>query len=220
MPWRAGVPCGLGARAWMRDLAASLAAMLPGAGIGWADPLATPPGDLPLGAVAVRRAEFAAGRAAAMMAMQALGVPLARVGVAPDRAPIWPPGLTGSITHTRAVALAAVARVGALGIDVEQVGAVGPDLWDTVLNPAEQAVAKADPLRATIIFCAKEAVYKAQYPQTGLLFGFDRLEVTLQDGSFAARFTAKTGVIAKDTVWHGRYAGQAGHVLAAVHHAV
>ncbi len=201
----------------MRELAAALAAMVPGAGIGWADPLTTAPGDVPAGAVATRRAEFAAGRAAAAMAMQALCVPVGVVPVGPDRAPVWPAGLVGSITHTRAVALSAVARGGSLGIDAELAGAVAPDVWDTVLNPAERALAQDDPAMATVIFCIKEAVYKAQYPLTGLLFGFDRLDVTLHGGAFAAQFTAATGPIAQGSVWAGRYGDAAGHIIAAVH---
>jgi 4'-phosphopantetheinyl transferase EntD len=202
----------------MRELAAALAAMLPGAQVGWADPVTTPPGDLPPGAVALRRAEFAAGRAAAAMAMAGLGLPVQAVPMGPDRAPVWPGGLVGSITHTRKAALAAVARSGALGIDAEQVGAVTPDLWDTVLHPSERGVVAQDAALATVIFCAKEAVYKAQYPVTGELFGFDRLEITLMETTFAARFTATTGPVAAGTLWHGAHAQSAGHVLAALHH--
>lgn len=201
----------------MRELAAALAALLPGAGTGWADPVITRPGDMPPGAVAARRAEFAAGRAAAAMAMQGLGLTALPVATGPDRAPVWPAGVVGSITHTRAVALAAVARAGALGIDAERVGAVVPDLWDTVLTPVERALADVDPALATVIFCAKEAVYKAQYPITGQLFGFDRLEVTLHGDTFAARFSRATGPIAQGTLWAGRYADVAGHIIAAVH---
>ena len=201
----------------MRELAAALAALLPGAGIGWADPRTTPPGDVPLGAIAARRAEYAAGRAAAAMAMQALGVPVRPVDMAPDRAPVWPAGIMGSITHARSLALAAVARDGAIGIDLELSGSVTPDLWDTLLSADERALAKAEPAFATVIFCAKEAVYKAQYPHTGLLFGFDRLEVTLTNGTFAARFTAPTGTIRQGAVWQGHYVLQSGHVLVAVH---
>ena len=74
------------------------------------------------------------------------------------------------------------------------------------------------PALATVIFCAKEAVYKAQYPATGLLFGFDRLHVTLGVGVFSARFLAATGPIAAGVVWTGRFAQVAGHVITAIHH--
>ena len=201
----------------MRELAAALAAMLPQAAVGWADPATTPPGDQPIGAVALRRAEFAAGRAAVVKAMGGLGLPVMAVPMGADRAPVWPAGITGSITHTRAVALAAVTRGGVLGIDAELEGAVAPDLWETILTRAERAVVAGDPALATVIFCAKEAVYKAQYPVTGALFGFDRLEVTLDEGAFAARFTAKTGPIVAGTVWYGQYANIAGHIIAAIH---
>lgn len=203
----------------MRELAAALAAMLPQAGIGWADQETTAPADLPLGATPQRRAEFAAGRIAAMAGMQALGLPAAAVPMGADRAPLWPNGLTGSITHTRTVCLAAVARGGCIGIDLELENAVGPDLWDEILTLNERLAVEADPALATIIFCAKEAIYKAQYPATRQLFGFDRLQITLGTSDFTARFTAQTGPLAAGSLWTGRFSRCAGHVLAAIHRA-
>ncbi|MGL5009561.1 MAG: 4'-phosphopantetheinyl transferase family protein [Paracoccaceae bacterium] len=202
----------------MRDLVHTLASLLPGAGVGWADPATTPPADLPAGATPQRRAEFAAGRAAAAMAMRALGLPAVTIPVAADRAPIWPTGLSGSITHTRTIALAAVARSGRLGIDIEPENAVTPDLWNEVLLPDERLALSTDPGLATLIFCAKEATYKAQYPLTRQLFGFDRLHITPAPGTFTARFTAQTGPIAAGTIWSGTFARAAGHILAALHH--
>ena len=92
------------------------------------DPQGTPPPPfadelacLSPSAVNKRQREFAAGRAAAHTAMANLGVPPQAILNGDDRAPIWPEGLTGSITHTRGCAIAIVARnsdVRALGIDV------------------------------------------------------------------------------------------------------
>ena len=60
-------------------------------------------------AVPKRVSEFTAGRVAARLALKQLGAPAMSVPMAPDRSPIWPPGLTGSITHTHSACLAAVA---------------------------------------------------------------------------------------------------------------
>jgi 4'-phosphopantetheinyl transferase EntD len=197
----------------MRDLAAALTALLPGAGIGWADPRATPPGDLPKGAIAARRAEFAAGRAAAGQALVSLGIS-AEVPMGHDRAPVWPDGIAGSITHTKTIALAVVAKGGQIGIDLEPEGAVTTDLWSDILLPEERTLAVENPALATRIFCAKEAVFKAQYPLTKLLFGFDRILITPRDHSFTARFMADTGPIPAGTLWSGHVIAAEGHLLA------
>jgi 4'-phosphopantetheinyl transferase EntD len=193
----------------MRELADALAALLPEAGIGWADPRLTPPGHLPTGAIPPRRREFAAGRAAAAQAMARFGV-MANVAMGDDRAPIWPEGLTGSITHTRSIALAVVLRAGPIGIDLEPEGAVTPDLCPEILLPDE----RANPALATAIFCAKEATFKAQYPLTKAMFGFDRIAITTTAATFTARFTADTGPIPAGTLWPGHLIRAEGHILA------
>lgn len=137
-------------------------------------------------ALPARRAEFRAGRAVAHRAMQALGLAVSPVLAAPTRAPIWPRGLVGSISHdaTRAVAVVARARDHrALGIDVEPATPLDRELWPEVLTAGELATLDAHGiapgLAAKLIFCAKEAVYKAQFPLTGRVLGFHEVDVTL-----------------------------------------
>jgi 4'-phosphopantetheinyl transferase EntD len=197
----------------MRDLVAALTTLLPDAGIGWADPRVIAPGDLPAGAAPARRAEFAAGRAAAAQALAMLGIS-ADVPMGDDRAPVWPSGVSGSITHTRTMALAVAVKGGCIGVDLEPHGAVTPDLWSHILLPAERALAAQNPALATDIFCAKEAVYKAQYPLTKLLFGFDRILISVNGSGFVARFLADTGPILAGTVWPGHLIRADAHILA------
>ncbi len=208
----------------MPDLAARLHAILPAhVAVAAADPAARHPDIGPPGAVPQRRAEFAAGRAAATTAMQAMGFPATPIPIGPDRAPIWPPGISGSITHTRTAALAAVTRTPALiGIDLEPDDAVTPAMWDAVFLPTERALidAAADPTRiATLIFCAKEATYKAQFPLTRALFGFDRIEIIPGNEAFSATFRATIGPIPQGSIWTGHHAAAYGHILAALYRA-
>src|SRR5882757_7343847 len=63
-------------------------------------------------AVASRREQFAAGRACARRGLFELGIVNFPLAVAEDRRPIWPEGITGSITHTKGFAAAVVARSG------------------------------------------------------------------------------------------------------------
>lgn len=210
-----------------RDLAAlgdAARAMLPaGAAVAARDPRAASPALWPgeeLRATPARLAEFAAGRAAARCAMAILGHPPVAIPMQPDRAPLWPPGLAGSISHSATACLAAILPAPALiGIDLEPATGLRADLWPEILRPEEQAYlrgrAGAGPL-ATLIFSAKEAVYKAQYPVSGTLFGYEVIRITLQQDRFAATFTADIPGFPGGTTLHGRHCLTQGHFLTVV----
>lgn len=121
-----------------------------------------------------RQIEFAAGRECARTALAALGTPTLGLAADADGCPLWPEGLTGSITHTEGYCAAAVAKrshVQALGIDAERVQKVSPDLWGDICTPTEleslRAMSKSWQNRfAALAFSAKEALYKAQFSLT------------------------------------------------------
>ncbi|WP_165798889.1 4'-phosphopantetheinyl transferase family protein [Shimia abyssi] len=177
-------------------------------------------------AVPARRREFAAGRDAARRAMNALGLDAQAVPGGANRAPQWPVGLTGTISHDATSCVAMVALSGqfrGLGVDVEPDAPLPEDLLPEICVPAERAWLEAQPANeryrlARRIFCAKEAVYKAQFPVTRLLFGFDAVEVQLnaQDNRFVATFRHHIGAIRAGNVVSGRVGAVAGHVLAVV----
>jgi len=178
------------------------------------------------GAVPRRRAEFHAGRAAARAAMVTLGLPPLPVPSDVDRTPIWPDGIVGSISHCKSVCVAVLGHSGkwaSLGVDLEEDTDLAADLIDLVCVKAEQTwLATLDTRRrglmAKLIFCAKEATYKAQYPLTGALFGFDHLEVNIDvaEAQFTARFLAPAGDIPAGTLVRGRYAHAAGVLVTGV----
>ena len=172
-------------------------------------------------AVSKRRAEFAAGRSAVRAAMRMLGGPDIAIPASADRAPSWPAGWHGSITHNDRWCLAAVTRGAAhLGVDIEVATPLNPDLLSTICSPAEVArIAGADQgMLAKVVFSAKEAAYKAQYPLTETLFGFDHLDVVLApyDGRFQARFVQPAGRFAAGDVLQGRFAMVRGQIVTAV----
>ena len=170
------------------------------------------------GAVPARVAEFAAGRLAARRALAALGHPAVAIPAGPDRAPCWPEGLAGSIAHAQGVAVAAVRRGASLGLDVEADAALEPELWPLICDPVELAALPAgDRGRAVrLVFAAKEAVYKAQYPLTGRLIGFDAVRVTLEEDGFVARLRQKVGPLPDGHRLRGRILRAGGLVLAGV----
>jgi len=146
-------------------------------------------------AVPKRRREFAAGRRAARAAMAKLDRPAQAIPMGPDRAPIWPQGIMGSISHCDTVCIAALidvtGRTQSVGIDVEPAIPLSPDLEKIICTETERDWLDTIPqkirgLRAKQIFCAKEATYKALYPVTGKLIGFHDVELQIDGHSFMA----------------------------------
>jgi len=136
-------------------------------------------------AVPKRIQEFAAGRQCARRALAELGRVDVPIPVAHDRQPVWPSGVVGSITHTAGLCAAVVAessRLAAVGVDTELCGAVKPELWQTICVADESAWIRALPAgeraaAVTLLFSAKEAFYKCQYPLVRERLGFSDLSV-------------------------------------------
>jgi len=136
-------------------------------------------------AVLKRQIEFSAGRHCARLAMRELDHPPCAILAGRDRAPVWPAGLTGSITHCRGYCASVVARCSSLrslGIDAERTGAVPCSLIETVLLPGEigllATLAQQENIDwLTLFFCAKEASYKALYQLAGIVIGFHHMHI-------------------------------------------
>lgn len=168
-------------------LSPPLAALFPPGVIGAElDGAAEPSLLLPEEALAVRcardarRREFAAGRLCARRALAELGYADFPLRTGADRRPLWPAQVIGSISHTRGACAAVVAprrRYCAIGLDMEVVGSVTPDIWPIVCTAAESDWLSALPesaqaLHAALIFSAKEAFYKCQFGLTGRWLDF------------------------------------------------
>jgi enterobactin synthetase component D len=134
-------------------------------------------------AVLKRQVEFMAGRICAQQAIEALtGQKPDDIPAQPDRAPGWPPGIVGAITHTTHYAAALVAsdrHYQGIGIDCEGiVSAANLNLQRHICRPQElDALQAAQPEWSpehllTLVFSAKESLFKCLYPQVGQFFGF------------------------------------------------
>ncbi|MFE7761469.1 4'-phosphopantetheinyl transferase [Streptomyces sp. NPDC057438] len=137
-------------------------------------------------AVAKRRREFTVVRACARRAMEKLGVTPRALVPGQRGAPVWPDGLTGSMTHCEGYAAAAVVRDGdlaSLGIDAEPHGPLPEGVLAAIALPAEEA--RLDRLSAgdptvhwdRLLFSAKESVYKAWFPLTGRWLDFSEADI-------------------------------------------
>lgn len=135
-------------------------------------------------AVTKRQVEFIAGRVAACDALQAAGVTPQMLAVGEHRAPRWPQGVVGSISHNENLALAVAQRVesGAdallLGVDVESRidNRSLPAIQSTIATAQEAAILARVSLNAaqcvTTLFSAKESLFKALYPRVGQYLEF------------------------------------------------
>lgn len=143
--------------------------------------------------VDLRCAEFGDARWCAHQALVELGIddiPILRG----DRGmPLWPNGVSGSLTHTDGLRAAVVARtdkVRSIGIDAEPAEPLPEMVLGSVARPGEHA--QLERLRAggvtcadRLLFCAKEATYKSWFPLTHRWLDFHEAEIDLRDdGTF------------------------------------
>jgi 4'-phosphopantetheinyl transferase EntD len=178
-------------------------------------------------AVAERRREFGTVRYCARKALLQIGVPAVPLLPDVDGAPRWPVGVVGSMTHCAGYRAAAVARSDELvgvGIDAEPHAALPHEALDLVLRDEERARLRAladgrpDLHWDRIVFCAKEAVYKAWFPLTRRWLDFADVTTTVYpDGTFWARLcVAGSRVAGIDLdVFGGRWLVGRGLVVAA-----
>lgn len=161
------------------------------------------------GAVDKRQREVATGRRLAHALLEQLGVAEAPLLRGADRAPLWPTGVTGTITHSRELCVVAVADAReqrALGVDHEPATPLQPKLWRVVLRPDEKTWIESLPenqrgLTAKLVFSAKECLYKTIAAQLGEIIGFLEVELRLEleertlVGGVEARSGRFTGVL-------------------------
>ena len=135
-----------------------------------------------------RKSEHLAGRIAAAHALSALGertVP----GIGPSGEPLWPQGISGSISHSGTQAMAVASRDQNLltGIDCE---AILPDdeaneIKEGVIDAQEESVISRAgfpfALALTLTFSAKESLFKALFPEVKTMMGFDSARLTMLD---------------------------------------
>ena len=170
-------------------------------------------------AVPERLQEFAAGRLCARRAMAEFGIFDFALRMSDDRQPLWPDCLAGSITHTAGFCAAVVGarrQVRALGLDSEVVGDVNLEIWPRICLPMEMAWVRSLPeseraAAVTLIFCAKEAFYKCQYPLVGERLNFQDVGIEAagwgaSEGVFRILPARKIAIAAHSSLpMHGRY---------------
>ncbi len=125
-----------------------------------------------------RREEFILGRLCSSLAFKDyFKQDLFDLPVSPDRSPLWPRGVLGSITHSKNFVGAAVSestRLHGIGIDFEEIGRTKIELSSHIrgLEDVKSHKDFTTEELLTLIFSFKESLYKALYPQVKIFFGF------------------------------------------------
>jgi 4'-phosphopantetheinyl transferase EntD len=180
-------------------------------------------------AVEKRRREFATARACARIALARFGVPPGPILPGERGAPGWPPGIVGSITHCagyRAAAVAAASDVATIGVDAEPDGVLPEGVLKAVSLPDERA--RLDDLASAapgtnwdrLLFCAKEATYKAWFPLARRWLGFEDADITIDPcaGTFQVRLLVAAPTVGDQPLagFTGRWLARDGLIVAAI----
>jgi 4'-phosphopantetheinyl transferase EntD len=181
-------------------------------------------------AVAKRRGEFVTVRHCARQALGELGLPPVPILKGDKGEPCWPDGVVGSLTHCTGFRGAVVGRkvdVRSVGIDAEPHDVLPKGVLDAVSLPRERVELATLPAGLhwdRILFCAKEATYKAWFPLTHRWLGFEDAHITFavdgagDTGTFESRIlidpAAESG--APLTVLTGRWSVRSGLALTAI----
>jgi 4'-phosphopantetheinyl transferase EntD len=179
-----------------------------------------------------RQREFRAGRHHAKRAMNSLGLSPSSLPRDADGVPTFPPGYSGTITHTGRQLIFAAAAVSPLpvriGLDAENISTWSHALVERILNAEEERDLnlKADLLPAhlrdeervgVLAFSAKEAFYKSVFPVVRKWIDFH--DVVFRLGTTPGEFVIETfrpDLPALPANLNGRYLCTEKHVICGV----
>jgi 4'-phosphopantetheinyl transferase EntD len=209
-------------------------------GMAYSELYSDPPGLVPLPeeepliakSVAKRRNEFITVRYCARIALGELGLPPVPILKGDKGEPCWPDGVVGSLTHCTGYRGAVVGRsaaVRSVGIDAEPHDTLPHGVLDAISLPEERSeipeVMSADLHWDRILFCAKEATYKAWFPLTKRWLGFEEAHISFEadspgsaTGGFVSRILIDGAALTGPplTALRGRWAVERDLVLTAI----
>lgn len=200
----------------------------------YSDPpgLAALPEEEPLIArsVAKRRSEFITVRQCARLALGELGFPAVPILKGDKGEPCWPDGAVGSLTHCAGYRGAVVGRADAMrsiGVDAEPHDVLPHGVLDSISLPEERSELEVLPEGMhwdRILFCAKEATYKAWFPLTHRWLGFEDAHIVFDvsaagsEGGFVSKILIDGETLSGPplTALRGRWAVRNDLVLTAI----
>jgi 4'-phosphopantetheinyl transferase EntD len=206
--------------------------------LAFAETYSDPPGLQPLPeeepliarSVAKRRSEFVTVRHCARIALAQLGLPAVPILKGEKGEPCWPEGVVGSLTHCTGYRGAVVGRspaVRSVGIDAEPHDVLPDGVLDAITLDEERHELAALPEGShwdRILFCAKEATYKAWFPLTRRWLGFEDAHIVFDvdpdgaTGVFVSKILIDGAALSGPplTALRGRWLVRNGLVLTAI----
>ena len=179
--------------------------------------------------VAKRRNEFITVRHCAREALGKLDVGPVPILKGDKGEPCWPDGVVGSLTHCqgyRGAVVGLTQSVRSVGIDAEPHGVLPDGVLNAVSLPVERYEIGALPGGLhwdRILFCAKEATYKAWFPLTNRWLGFEEAHITFsidgRGGTFRSELLVPGNTVdggAPLTSFDGRWLITDRHVFTAI----
>ncbi len=140
-------------------------------------------------AVHKRKIEYLLGRLCLKRCFEAFGEPPILVDMGEDRSPTWPESWVGSISHSKGHVVAVLGRSSSyagLGIDLETLienpsSALQMQICSDEMELEELRVGLGltEQQALTLIFSAKESLYKLIFPRYRKFFGFQSARVRL-----------------------------------------
>ncbi len=171
-----------------------------------------------------RQAEYLAGRISAIKALASLDIQTIDIPTGIHRNPIWPPQIAGSISHTEDLAICVVAQrnvCNCIGVDCENwmTQDTAVRVQEMIVNEREielmNSIALAMEKLTTLVFSAKESLFKALYPWVKNWFDFSVAEVInidlVQDTIELELLEELTPMLTKGTRFTANFANQTKH---------
>ena len=183
-------------------------------------------------AVDKRRREFVTTRNCAREALSRLGVEPVPILRGDNGEPLWPRQIVGSLTHCdgyRAAVAGYAMQVRSLGIDAEPHEPLPEGVLEHVsIEPEREVLASrnADLHWDRLLFCAKEATYKAWFPLAKRWLGFEDAHITFEQtaegtGTFRTELLVDGATVDGGQPllgFDGRWLVQDGLIVAAIVH--
>jgi enterobactin synthetase component D len=159
-----------------------------------------------------RQSTFLSGRYAASHVLSLIGCEHKEIPIGKGGSPSWPSKVVGSISHTESIAVCACASKTdymMLGIDVEHwmSASIAEEVAAIVLSENDRklisTLCSPEHELATLIFSAKESLFKALYPRVGYYFEFSAVsahKICLREGKLTLKLNRDLadGILAGD----------------------
>lgn len=166
-----------------------------------------------------RKQEYLAGRYCAIKAFEKVGVTLTELEFDKNRAPLWPKDYCGSISHTKKYAISVISKnLKSVGVDLEII--ISAERFHKIKKMfcSEKEYELITPnieLYGTLIFSAKESLYKLINPLTKKYFGFkDATLISISNNEFTLELKSNIEIVKE---YNGQYTGKYqvfdGHIL-------